>query len=110
MLVISDPSTLSTVRDPEVRRLIDHAYDTARKVLTKRKKDWIVLAEGLLEYETLSGDEIKQLLAGEKPSRDLGDDSPTPRGTAVPKAGSAGAKGKKKGGDPEPGMEPQPQG
>ncbi len=96
--------------DAEVRRLIDEAYDTARKILTKKKKDWIVLAEGLLEYETLSGDEIKQLLAGEKPSRDQGDDTPSPRGTAVPKAGSAGVKGKKKGDEPDSGMEPQPQG
>ncbi|MEX0346245.1 MAG: ATP-dependent zinc metalloprotease FtsH [Rhizobiaceae bacterium] len=101
----------SQIIDAEVRRLIDEAYDTARKILTRKKKDWIALAEGLLEYETLSGDEIKQLLAGEKPSRDMGDDTPTSRGSAVPKAGSAGAKkGKKKGDDPEPDMEPQPQG
>lgn len=96
--------------DDEVRRLIDEAYTTARKILTKKKKDWITLAEGLLEYETLSGDEIKQLLAGEKPSRDMGDDTPTSRGSAVPKAGSAGAKTKKKGDEPDSGMEPQPQG
>ncbi len=100
----------SQIIDAEVRRLIEEAYDTARKILTKKKKDWIALAEGLLEYETLSGDEIKQLLAGEKPSRDLGDDTPTSRGSAVPKAGSAGAKGKKKGDEPDSGMEPQPQG
>jgi cell division protease FtsH len=69
----------------------------------------VALAEGLLEYETLSGDEIKELLAGNKPSRDLGDDTPTSRGSAVPKAGGA-ARGKKKGSEPEGGMEPQPQG
>jgi cell division protease FtsH len=95
--------------DAEVRRLIDEAYSTARTVLTKKKKDWVALAEGLLEYETLSGDEIKELLAGNKPSRDLGDDTPTSRGSAVPKAGGA-ARGKKKGSEPEGGMEPQPQG
>ncbi len=33
--------------DAEVRRLIEEAYDTARKILTKKKKDWIALAEGL---------------------------------------------------------------
>ena len=96
--------------DAEVRRLIEEAYDTARKVLTRKKKDWIALAEGLLEYETLSGNEIKQLLAGEKPSRDMGDDTPASRGSAVPKAGPAGAKGGKKGDEPDSGMEPQPQG
>ena len=93
--------------DAEVRRLTDEAYATARQILTKKKKDWIALAEGLLEYETLSGEEIKQLLAGQKPSRDQGDDTPTSRGSAVPKAGPR-KEGRKKGG--EPGMEPQPQG
>jgi cell division protease FtsH len=94
--------------DAEVRRLIDEAYTSATTILTKKKKDWIALAEGLLEYETLSGDEIKQLLAGQKPSRDLGDDTPTSRGSAVPKAGASGKR--KKGPEPEGGMEPQPQG
>ncbi len=93
--------------DAEVRRLIDEAYSTAKAILTKKKKDWVALAEGLLEYETLSGDEIKELLAGKKPSRDLGDDTPTSRGSAVPKAGGT-ARGKKKGPEPEGGMEPQP--
>jgi cell division protease FtsH len=95
--------------DAEVRRLIDDAYVTARKILTEHKQDWITLAEGLLEYETLSGEEIKQLIAGNKPSRDLGDDSPPSRGSAVPKAGAAGGR-RKKGGEPEAGLEPQPQG
>ncbi|RLP25817.1 ATP-dependent zinc metalloprotease FtsH [Mesorhizobium sp. YM1C-6-2] len=94
--------------DAEVRRLIDEAYTSATSILTKKKKDWVALAEGLLEYETLSGDEIKQLLAGQKPSRDLGDDTPTSRGSAVPKAGASGKR--KKGSEPEGGMEPQPQG
>ncbi|PZN57616.1 MAG: cell division protein FtsH [Proteobacteria bacterium] len=95
--------------DAEVRRLIDEAYESAKQILTKKKKDWVTLAEGLLEYESLSGDEIKQLLAGNKPSRDLGDDTPPSRGSAVPKAGGA-ARGKKKGPEPEGGMEPQPEG
>jgi cell division protease FtsH len=96
--------------DDEVRRLIEEAYAKAREILTKKKKEWTALADGLLEYETLSGDEIKQLLAGAKPARDLGDDTPTSRGSAVPKAGTR-KEGKKKGGEePEGGMEPQPQG
>jgi cell division protease FtsH len=93
--------------DAEVRRLTDEAYEAARSVLTKKKKGWMAIAEGLLEYETLSGDEIKQLLKGEKPNRDLGDDTPASRGSTVPKAGQR-AEGKKKGGEPEGGMEPQP--
>ena len=94
--------------DAEVRRLIDEAYtERHAAILTKKKKEWIAIAEGLLEYETLSGEEIKQLIAGQKPSRDIGDDTPTSRGSAVPKAGAGK---RKKGPEPEGGMEPQPQG
>jgi cell division protease FtsH len=93
--------------DIEIRRLIDEAYDTATKILTKKKKDWETLAQGLLEFETLTGHEITDLIAGKKPSRDAGDDTPPSRGSAVPSAGAA----KKKRGGEEPdtgGMEPQP--
>ncbi len=73
--------------DGEVRRLVDEAYAEATRILTEKREDWIALAEGLLEYETLSGDEIKELIAGNKPSRDQGNDTPS-RGSGVPKAGS----------------------
>ncbi|WP_367716992.1 ATP-dependent zinc metalloprotease FtsH [Nitratireductor sp. GISD-1A_MAKvit] len=96
--------------DSEVRRLIDEAYETARDILTSKKKGWIAIAEGLLEYETLSGDEIQSLLKGEKPSRDAGDDTPPSRGSAVPKTGTRSQGQKKDGDEPEGGMEPQPQG
>jgi cell division protease FtsH len=92
--------------DAEVRKLIDDAYTAARTILTKKKKEWIAIAEGLLEYETLSGEEIKALMAGQKPARDLGDDTPPSRGSAVPKAG---AKKPRKGDEPDKGLEPQPQ-
>jgi len=99
--------------DAEVRRLIDEAYKSAMDILKRKKKEWIAIAEGLLEYETLTGDEIKQLIAGEKPARDLGDDTPPSRGSAVPKAGGTAGSGRKKksgGEEPEGGLEPQPQG
>ena len=94
--------------DAEVRRLIDEAYTEATRILTKNKKAWIAIAEGLLEYETLTGEEINQIIAGQKPSRDQGDDTPTSRGSTVPKAGATGGR-RKKGSEPEGGMEPQPQ-
>jgi cell division protease FtsH len=95
--------------DAEVRRLIDEAYVEATRILTEYKDDWIAIAEGLLEYETLSGEEIRQLLAGNKPNRDSGDDTPPSRGSAVPKAGAT--RGKPKGGEePDAPLEPQPQG
>jgi len=99
----------SQLIDAEVRRLIEEAYTTAKQILTDKGEDWIVLAEGLLEYETLSGEEIKALLQGKKPTRDLGDDSPPSRGSAVPKAGVA-VKKPRKGDEPDAGLEPQPQG
>ncbi|WP_322988281.1 MULTISPECIES: ATP-dependent zinc metalloprotease FtsH [unclassified Hoeflea] len=96
--------------DSEIRRLIDQAYHEARAILTKKKKAFIAIAEGLLEYETLTGEEINALIRGEKPARDIGDDTPPSRGTAVPTAGGhkKGSSGKK-GDEPDPGMEPQPQ-
>ncbi len=96
--------------DAEVRKLVDDAYEGARKILTKNKKEWIAIAEGLLEYETLTGEEVQQVMRGEKPSRDQGDDSPPSRGSAVPKAGKKKSAGRRKGDEPDAGMEPQPQG
>jgi cell division protease FtsH len=89
--------------DNEVRRLIDEAYIEAKRIITEQHHEFVALAEGLLEYETLTGEEIKALIRGEKPARDLGDDTPPHRGSAVPKAGH------KKGGETEGGLEPQPQ-
>jgi len=95
--------------DDEVRRLIDEAYDKAREILTTKRDAWIAVAEGLLEYETLSGEEIQAIIRGEKPARDLGDDTPPSRGSTVPKAGVR-KEGKKGGEEPDAGLEPQPQG
>jgi cell division protease FtsH len=62
-----------------------------------------VLAKGLLEFETLTGDEINDLLAGKRPVRESVIEPAAPRTSAVPTAG----KGRPR---PEPGpMEPQPQ-
>jgi cell division protease FtsH len=99
----------SQIIDAEVRRLIDEAYAEARRILTEHRDEWLAIAEGLLEYETLSGDEIRQLIKGEKPARDMGDDTPPPRGSTVPKAGKR-PDVKKGGEEPDAGMEPQPQG
>ncbi len=94
--------------DGEVRRLIEEAYTEARRILTDHRDEWLAIAEGLLEYETLSGEEIKAIMRGEKPARDLGDDTPPSRGSAVPKAGSTPS-GRRKGGEADPGIEPEPQ-
>jgi cell division protease FtsH len=59
----------SKLIDEEVRRLIEDGEQTARRVLTERLADLHVVAKALLELETLSGDEVKALLRGEKITR-----------------------------------------
>jgi cell division protease FtsH len=91
--------------DAEIKKLVDGGYKTAKSILTKKKKDLETLAQGLLEYETLSGEEITDLLNGKPPSRD-DDDNAKPKakpGSSVP------VTKKKKGGESRGEMEPQPQ-
>ncbi|MES2961947.1 MAG: ATP-dependent zinc metalloprotease FtsH [Pseudomonadota bacterium] len=52
--------------DEEVKRIIEEALQGAKKILKDKKDDLEKLAQALLEYETLSGDEIKDLLAGKE--------------------------------------------
>ncbi|MCB1532955.1 MAG: ATP-dependent zinc metalloprotease FtsH [Alphaproteobacteria bacterium] len=82
-------STTSTNIEKEVRKLIDEGYDKAKKILTEKNKDLHTLAKALLEYESLSGDEIKDLLAGKAILReDKSDKSDTqPPKSSVPTSG-----------------------
>ena len=95
--------------DSEIRSIVDEGYDTAKKILTKNKKKLDNLALGLLEYETLTGDEITKVMNGESLVRDeeiddIDDNDKTPSLIAVPKSGTKNKP--KKGGD---GLKPQPQ-
>ena len=58
------------VVDKEILNLVEEGYDTAKDILTKKRKDLDTLAEGLIMYETLSGEKIKDLLEGKAPTRD----------------------------------------
>ncbi|MEM7724563.1 MAG: ATP-dependent zinc metalloprotease FtsH [Pseudomonadota bacterium] len=75
--------------DAKVKELIDEGYETARRILTEKHDEWVNLAEGLLEYETLTGKEITKVMAGEPLNRGDDDDdeasSGTPSLTAIPK-------------------------
>ena len=63
--------------DQEVRRLVDEAYATATAILVEHKDDLESLAQGLLEYETLSGEDMKRVIRGEAPKAgDDDDDAP----------------------------------
>ncbi|MDO6726569.1 MAG: ATP-dependent zinc metalloprotease FtsH [Cognatishimia sp.] len=76
--------------ESEVKRLIDEGYERAVQILTDKNDEFERLAQGLLEYETLTGDEIKRVMNGEPPH--AGDDEDgsadaeeKPSLTAVPK-------------------------
>ena len=87
------PETAKLI-ESEIRRFVTEAHETALKILKKKKKDWTTLAEALLEYETLSGDEITVLLSdGIKPKRTDGKFGTKPAVPAVPstKKGSIGS-------------------
>jgi cell division protease FtsH len=93
--------------DAEVQRLIAEATATAHEIIEGKNDQFVAIAEGLLEYETLSGAEIASIIKGEKPARDMGDDTPPSRGSAVPSAGTKADKPKKSG-DEEPDSDPEP--
>ena len=78
--------------DEEVRYLAEEAENNCRKILQDNIEELHIVAKGLLEYETLSGDEIKDLIKGIKPTRDdFDNDINTPKkpATSVPKTGGS---------------------
>ena len=90
--------------DTEIRRFVEEGYNEATRILTEKRADLEALAKGLLEFETLSGDEIQDLLDGKKPNRESVLEPSTPRTSAVPPAGKSRPRP-----DPDAGLEPQPQ-
>ena len=91
--------------DNEIRSLIEEAESKAIDVLTEHMDDLHTVAKALLEYETLSGGEVKVLIDGG--TIDRSDDSDAPASgqrSSVPTSGKA-----KKAGDGAGGMEPEPQ-
>ena len=84
--------------DAEIRTIVTGAHERATQLLTQHIDQLHTLAGALLEYETLSGDEINQVLAGETIDRGSGHGSPRPAGagtavSAIPKAGRRGGLG-----------------
>jgi len=74
--------------EKEIKGLVEGGLKEARRILTEKKDDWVTLSEGLLEYETLSGPEIIELLKGNPPHRDTDvppkPDDGTPPSGALP--------------------------
>jgi cell division protease FtsH len=98
-------ATTETI-DQEVRRLVQEAHDTATRILTERRADLETLARGLMEFETLTGEEIVGLLQGVRPVRESATDRepPPPPRAAVPSTGKPRPIAPEAGG-----LEPQPQ-
>ncbi len=84
--------------EEEVRKLIEQGKDDARRVMTEHRADWEAVALGLLEYETLSGEEIANLIKGTPPSRPDPSEDDAGASSAVPVIG----KRKRPGLDPSP--------
>jgi cell division protease FtsH len=105
-------ATAKTI-DEEIRQIVDEAYARARKTLTDHTDQLHALARGLLEYETLSGEEIRALLRGETIVREPGGTNNEPptkpreagggRRSSVPTSGVAGQPGFGTGPEPQPG-------
>ncbi len=90
--------------DDEVRKLIEEGEASARRIIAENAEYFEAIAQALLEFETLTGDELRALMEGKRPDRQDPDEPKTPRGSAVPSTG------KQKPQAPDGGMEPAPQG
>jgi cell division protease FtsH len=91
--------------DEEIKRFVEEGYATAQKVIRENIDDLHAIAQALIEYETLTGDEIRGILDGKPPMRPVDADLP-PRVTGVPVAGKSGRK--RPDAPPDAAPEPQP--
>src|SRR5690606_27327288 len=90
--------------DAEIRRLVETGLEDARRILGENADLLERLAQALLEYETLSGDEIRDLFAGKPPVRDVDEEASLPKASAVPRTKGPRSRGPK--GEPDAGLEP----
>jgi cell division protease FtsH len=91
--------------DEEIKRFVEDGYRTAQTVIRENVDDLHAIAKALIEYETLTGDEIRGILDGKMPTRDV-DADPAPKATGVPSAGRSARK--RPDADPDAAPEPQP--
>lgn len=89
------------VIDEEIRRIVDEADVRCREIIEEHVDELHAIANGLLEYETLTGDEITALMRGEtivRPTSDDDDETVSGSRSSVPSSGAV-----------KPGPEPEPQ-
>jgi cell division protease FtsH len=81
----------SKLIDSEIRTLVDDAHARAQTILKEQQDKLLLLAEALLEYETLTGEEIRKLIEEgklDRPEHPRGADRlPVPQSVSVPRAG-----------------------
>ncbi|MHA6266838.1 ATP-dependent zinc metalloprotease FtsH [uncultured Aliiroseovarius sp.] len=93
--------------EEEVKRFIQNGYDTAFKILSEKKEEWENLAQGLLEFETLTGPEIERVMKGDPPTKgddedDTSDEGDAPSLAAIPKTKPRAKPSGDSGLEPEP--------
>ncbi len=93
--------------ETEVKRIIDEGYATAYRIISENDEEFERLAQGLLEYETLTGEEIERVMRGEPPHVDEDDEGDKPDEgsaslTAIPRTKPKKPKGDDGGLEPEP--------
>ena len=90
--------------DQEIRKFIDNAESHARKILKKNLKHLHNLAKALLEFETLSGDDVKELInKGKiKSNNKYSDGSKPKKKTSIPLGSNDGKKRRNIGLNPNP--------
>ncbi len=91
----------SKLIEDEIKRIVTEGFDAAKRVLSERGDDWERLAQALLEYETLTGEEINKLLRGEQITREDPSDWTAPPPASVPSTDDGGM-------GPGPDMAPKP--
>ncbi len=89
--------------DSEIRNIVDSCYDLAKKILSDKKDDLHKLAKGLIEYETLTGDEIITLLKDGVLNRPDPEEEIKNAGASVPNSGKTSKP------NLSPGLKPKPQ-
>jgi cell division protease FtsH len=70
--------------DAEVKLLVETGYKSATKILSDHLGQLHTLAKALLEYETLSGDDIRDLLDGKPIVRKSDDENTPPESSSIP--------------------------
>jgi cell division protease FtsH len=77
-------SKMADLIDEEVHKIVDGAHVKARQILTDHIDELHIIAKNLLEYETLTGDDIKALLRGEPLDRSGNDSGKVITKSSVP--------------------------